>query len=172
MARRDDDALSWGGDDDPTLNVSTPGEPATKAAPAAAPVSAPKPLPDGFAAVGRGSDGEGQVAAIEPEAAAEHHPMGNATLVTLGVIGGVYLLFALGWFIGGTRLQGMAQFLVTDVVFQISLWLAICAPVVWFGTVLVVTQRRAAWLRLAWLAAGLILLVPWPFIAVGAMGTV
>lgn len=160
MARHDDNALSWDGDDDPTLDVSAPRESAA--------------LPDGFAAVGRGSDGEGHVAVPEPAAStpAEHHPLGNVTLVSLGVIGGIYLLFAVGWFIGGTRLQGMAQFLVTDVVFQVSLWLAICAPLVWFGTVLVVTQGRAAWLRFAWLAAGLVLLVPWPFIAAGAMGTV
>lgn len=170
MARQDDSALSWDGDDDPTLDVSTPGEPG----PASGSAPASTALPEGFAAVGRGSDGEGHVAVPEPAepAPSARGPMGTAALVSLGVLGGVYLLFALGWLIGGTRLQGMAQFLVTDVVFQISLWLAVCAPLVWFATVLIVTQGRATWLRLVWLIAGLILLVPWPFIAAGAMGTV
>ena len=97
--------------------------------------------------------------------------MGNATLITLGVLGGFYLLFTIGWIIGGFRLQGRAEYLVTDVMFQGSFWLAVLAPALWFGTVFLLTRGSAGWVRIVWLVAGAILLVPWPFIMVGAVGT-
>ena len=64
----------------------------------------------------------------------EREPMGNATLITLGILGGVYLIYAIGWVIGGLRLQGRAEYLVTDVMYQGSFWLAVLAPLLWFGT--------------------------------------
>jgi hypothetical protein len=41
---------------------------------------------------------------------------------------------------------------------------------VWFATELVVTRGRRLWVRFAWLVAGVVLLVPWPFIMVGVIG--
>ena len=96
--------------------------------------------------------------------------MGNAGLIALGILGGFYLLFTIGWLIGGFRLQGSADYLVADVMFQGSFWLAVLAPALWFGTAFLLTQRSAAWVRITWLIAGAILLVPWPFIMVGAVG--
>lgn len=159
---REEDALSWGGDDDPTLDVG-----------AASPA-----LPDGFTAVGRGSDRVGHVAADgagTPDAAVatdEPTPIGNAVLVALGVIGGVYALYVVGWIIGGLRLQTTAAFLVDPVGYGAGLWLAAAAPVVWFVVTYVLTRATKTWVRLAWLVAGLALLVPWPFILVGTVGTV
>ena len=54
--------------------------------------------------------------------------------------------------------------------FQGSFWLAVLAPALWFGTVFLLTRRSAGWVRVVWLVAGAILLVPWPFITVGAVG--
>ncbi|MCR2763592.1 DNA polymerase III subunit gamma/tau [Microbacterium sp. zg.B48] len=162
MARgTDDDALAWDGDDDPTLDVG--------AGPAAdAPLAA---LPDGFTAVGRGSADVGRVhddgSVTMPQ---ERVPMGNATLITLGILGGVYLLYAIGWLIGGLRLQGARQYLVSDVMYQGSLWLAVLAPVLWFGTVFLLTTAAKPWVRIAWLLAGVALLLPWPFVMIGAVG--
>jgi hypothetical protein len=169
---RDDDALSWEGDDDPTLDVGDrlPAE-------AAAPAPEPATLPDGWSAVGKGSETVPTDEPAEPTASdAEEpktggrEPMGNVALVTVGILGGVYLLFTIGWLIGGFRLQGRAQYLVADVMFQGSFWLAVVAPVLWFGTVLLLTRRSSTWVRIVWLIAGAILLVPWPFIMVGAVG--
>ena len=87
-----------------------------------------------------------------------------------GVIGGFSALYAIGWLIGALRLQGTAQFLVAPVAYQISLWLAVLAPLVWFAAVFLLTAGSKTWLRFAWLAAGVVLLVPWPFIMVGAIG--
>ena len=49
------------------------------------------------------------------------HPGIFGALVGLGVLGGVYALYAIGWLIGGLRLQGRAQYLVFDVMYQGSL---------------------------------------------------
>ncbi|WP_137844851.1 DNA polymerase III subunit gamma/tau [Microbacterium sp. 2FI] len=169
QAGRDDDALTWDGDDDPTLDVGV------------ASGEGPDRLPAGFTAVGRGSEtlaattdedappDAGSVPRDDVSASAPE-PMGNATLITLGVLGGIYALFTIGWLIGGLRLQGSAQYLVTDVMYQGSLWLAVLAPLLWFGTVFLLTRASRAWVRFAWLAAGVVLLLPWPFVMIGAVG--
>lgn len=169
---RDDDALTWSGDDDPTLDVGAArtGDPAPQVANGTTD-AAPPALPDGYTAVGRGS---ATVGPIDADGAAarpgEREPLGNAMLIALGVFGGVYLLYAIGWIIGGLRLQGGAAYLVTDVMFQGSLWLAVLAPALWFVTVLLVTRAAKAWVRIAWLVGGVVLLIPWPFIMTGAVG--
>ena len=158
----DDDALAWDGDDDPTLDVGakvTEPSPETRA------------LPEGYTAVGKGSGDVGRVHADgSVSMPGERQPMGNATLITLGILGGVYLLYAIGWIIGGLRLQGRAAYLVTDVMYQGSFWLAVLAPVLWFATVFLLTMRSRGWVRLAWLIAGVALLLPWPFVMIGAVG--
>jgi hypothetical protein len=169
---RDDDALTWEGDDDPTLDVGdrTPPE-------AAEPADEPATLPEGWNAVGKGSEtvptdeaADTTASGDEEHATDAHEPMGNVALVTVGILGGIYLLFTIGWLIGGFRLQGRAQYLVADVMFQGSFWLAVLAPLLWFATVFLLTRRSSTWVRIVWLVAGAILLVPWPFIMVGAVG--
>lgn len=189
---RDDDALSWQGDEDPTLDVGTPPRAAEEIAPDDGPVagvrSAALVLPDGYTAVGRGSGDvvrEGDAPAPEDatqedaaqesgapdEAAGETSQIGNVALVALGILGGVYLLYTIGWIIGGLRLQVIAPaLLVSPVAYVPAFWLAVLAPAIWFLTTLLLTRRSATWLRFAWLAAGAVLLVPWPFIMIGAIG--
>jgi hypothetical protein len=171
-AGRDDDALTWSGDDDPTLDVGVSAPTGdTHVEPESAADAEPAALPEGFTAVGKGSD---EVGRIEEDGSVtmpgEPAPLGNAMLIALGVFGGAYLLFAIGWLLGGLRLQGRAAYLVTDVMYQGSLWLAVCAPLLWFATTLLLTQRSPAWVRIVWLVAGVVLLVPWPFIMIGTVG--
>jgi hypothetical protein len=201
MPRRDEDALSWDGDDDPTLDT---GAPAAADDPTDAHPADPAPLPDGWTAVGRGSEGVGHPttpppppipadapavgatdtaapsASVPPGAtpatapatleAAEDAGLGTAALVSIGVLGGVYLLFAIGWLVGGLRLQGRYQVLVTDSMYQGALWLATAAPLIWFATTLFATRKSRAWVRWLWLAFGVLLLIPWPFLMIGAVG--
>ena len=91
MARPDDDdALRWDGDDDPTLTPSGVSRPAPRAASApAAAAPAQATLPEGFAAVGKGRDEVETVDAAGDPVAPGPAPMGNAMLVTVGVLGGV-----------------------------------------------------------------------------------
>ncbi|MGN8552803.1 UNVERIFIED_CONTAM: DNA polymerase III subunit gamma/tau [Microbacterium sp. SLM126] len=181
---RDDEALSWG-DDDPTLDVGSRGEDAVAQTPSE-PVQPSQPsepaapadtvvLPDGYTVVGKAGvsvadtdlpDNAGDSGDSDDDAPG----MGNAELISLGVLGGFSVLYAVGWLIGGLRLQGTAEFLVAPLAYQVSLWLAVLAPLVWFATVLLLTRGGRRWVRFAWLVGGVVLLVPWPFIMVGAIG--
>ena len=158
MARPDDDALSWDGDDDPTLDT---GAPASVANPAAD-TSAAK-TPDAVTP-------EPAISAAAPPADEERAPMGNAMLITIGVLAGFYAIFTIGWVIGGLRLRDAAHYAVADVAFQGPLWLSVLAPALWFSAVYLLTRHTESWVRLLWLVAGAILLVPWPFVMVGAVG--
>lgn len=173
--RDDDAALSWDGDDDPTLDAGTGAH---------APESAvPEPLPEGYTAVGKGSgayadrsdggtggDADDTAGAGAPASIDEPEPIGNTALVALGVLGGVYLLYTIGWIIGGLRLHDVAVFLVSPAAYVPAFALAVLAPAIWFTTTYVLTRASKTWLRFLWLAAGAVLLVPWPFIMVGAFG--
>lgn len=209
MARRDEDALSWGGDDDPTLDTGAP-------AAADDPVTDPASLPDGWTPVGRGSGSvahsrppapaapplptpntddpaamntpaatDSPVATDAPEASmpeasvstdAEPEPegLGTVALVSIGVLGGVYLLFAIGWLVGGLRVQARNEdvnpLASVDFMYQGALWLATAAPLIWFATTLFATRKTRSWMRWLWLALGVLLLIPWPFLMIGAVG--
>ena len=159
----DDDALSWGDEDDPTLHVGSSSA-AAKPAPrderrADAPI-----LPDGYTAVGKGAD------AVQAPTEDRAPTLGNVALLVIGVLGGVYLLSTIGWIVGGLRLKGSADYLVAPVAYQVSLWLAVAAPAIWFLTVLWLTAGSRVWVRFAWLIGGAALLLPWPFIMMGAVG--
>jgi hypothetical protein len=169
---RDDDALTWDGDDDPTLAAAPPRSDAEDAD------AGQLTLPDGYTAVGRGSDRlerpapDAHAPASETAArASDAGSSGNVALVALGVLGGIYLLFTVGWIIGGIRLDPVAVLLVSPAASVPALWLAILAPALWFVTVFLLTRRSPVWLRFALLAAGVLLLVPWPFIMLGAVGS-
>ncbi|WP_374313872.1 DNA polymerase III subunit gamma/tau [Microbacterium sp.] len=178
-AGRDDEALTWDGDDDPTLDIGADSDPHPDVVDPTAP-SETAVLPAGYTAVGRGSEalaapddsGAGARSATEPDAAppVSREPMGNTELIAVGVIGGSSVLFAVGWLIGGLRLQGTAEFLVAPLAYQVSLWLAVVAPIVWFGSVMVLTAASKKWVRFLWLIGGVLVLIPWPFIMVGAIG--
>ena len=151
----DDDALRWDGDEE--------------SAPAA-------PLPKGWRAVGRGSDAAPAASAGSTDPPAEDEDpdaapagLGNAGLVAVGLLAGVYLLYTVGWVIGGSRLRGAAAFFVSDAAF-VPMWaVAIAAPALWYAITLVLTRHSAAWVRFAWLVAGALLLLPWPFLMSGAV---
>ncbi|MEL5990416.1 DNA polymerase III subunit gamma/tau [Microbacterium phosphatis] len=165
----DDDALSWDGDED---RIDTPA-PRT-----------PSSLPRGWRAVGRGSrdvptaDEKTETTphtASDAADPAEHHeagPMGNAALVSFGVIAGVYALYVVGWALGSFRLRDVqtAGGGVADLMFQAAMWLGIAAPVIWFFVTLHTTRRSPLWQRFVGLGLGILLLVPWPFVMMGTIG--
>lgn len=154
-----DDALSWEGDDD---------HPDQKRGPDAVQESV---LPEGWKAVGKDSatveysDSDG-VILDSHEAPALSTPM----LLLAGIVGGIYLLYTIGWIIGGFRLQVGALFLVPTVMYQVGIWAAVLAPALWFTAVWLLTRQSASWQRILWLLGGVALLVPWPFVMTGAVG--
>ncbi|MDF2507588.1 MAG: hypothetical protein K0Q52_1447 [Microbacterium sp.] len=154
MTPDSDDALNWEGDE-----AATPQD---------------RALPHGWNAVGRGSEEVGTVeddGTVTPAALDEPAGLSTPMLLILGVVGGVYLLYTIGWIVGGLRLKPLASFLVDDAMFLPWFVLAIAAPALWFLASWVLTRSKAAWIRVAVLLAGVVLLVPWPFVTVGVIGS-
>ncbi|KDA05769.1 hypothetical protein DC31_15335 [Microbacterium sp. CH12i] len=151
MTSEADDALSWEGDDE---------LPAQKAA-----------LPSGWNAVGKDSETVGLIAS-DGSVVDHAEPRGLSTpmLLLVGIVGGIYLLYTVGWIIGGLNLQGSAMFLIPGVMYQIALWAAVLAPALWFGAVWLLTRRSAGWMRVLGFLGGVLLLVPWPFVMTGVTG--
>ncbi len=172
MTSDSDDALSWDGDEGGAPTGRAPKKPAQpRSAPAAAGQaerSADDPaLPEGWNAVGKGS-----AAVVRPgdDDDEEHQPLSTAMLLILGIVGGVYLLYSVGWVVGGLRLKPLANFFVADAMFLPWFVLAVAAPLLWFLASWVLTRGRAGWIRVSALLLGVVLLVPWPFVTVGAIG--
>jgi hypothetical protein len=197
-AERDDDALSWGGDDDPTLDVGaasrTPRVTPTKADrdadgveprgdaaetgtsdAVASPEAEPAALPEGFTAVGKGADGVGRINADGTVTMpGEREPMGNVALVSIGLLGGIYLLYTVGWVLGGLAVSNNADYLLApdgnapplwSAGNAVAVWLAVAAPAIWFFTVYFLTRDGRPWIRWVMLLVGVVLLLPWPFVA-------
>ena len=159
-----DEALTWEGDDDGSSRRPAPQDaPAPEAKPA---------LPRGWNAVGKRSETVGR---IQDDGtivdAAERPPLSTPMLLLVGIVGGIYLLYTVGWIIGGLTLQGSAMFLIPAVMYQVALWAAVLAPALWFGAVWMLTRRSAAWTRVLGFLGGVLLLVPWPFVMTGAVGS-
>jgi hypothetical protein len=145
----EDEALRWEGDDDKTLapgwrTVGTP-------VPAARPVDE---TTDAAASVDGDSDATAE-AGDQP---------GSAELVLLGVFGGVYLLYTLGWILSVLRVQNPATDPVGQSMFALGLWLAVLAPALWFGVTFTLTRGRPR-ARLVWMLVGAVVLLPVAFVA-------
>jgi hypothetical protein len=153
---RDDDALSWAGDDDPTLTppIQAGRAPAEK-------VEAPTVLEQ--AELAEDAEVEAELAAAQKASA----QLSSAALVTLGIVGGMYLLYTIGWAIVVARTTVTffpLDSVFLEVCFRIGQFLSIAAAPLWFVSTLLLTQRRTWRSRLGWLLLGIFVLVPWPFI--------
>ena len=146
-----DDALSWDGDED--LTSSKPA------------------LPDGWNAVGKNSDTVGRVAEDGTVVEATD-PQGLSTpmLLLIGIVGGIYLLYSVGWIIGGLNLRASASFLIPEVMYLVAFYAAVLAPALWFAAVWLLTRRSASWVRVLGFIGGILLLIPWPFVMSGVVG--
>lgn len=157
----DDDALSWAGDDDPTLSAGPAaagadgdGEQHTLA-PGWKVVGEPGTVRDGEQVDDVGAEGEPS----DADAAAAS----SAALIVLGVLGGVYLLYTVGWVITAGRVPNGSADIVGGFMFELGLWLAALAPALWFALSLWLTAVGSRW-RLFWLLLGVLVLLPVPFV--------
>lgn len=163
MTSDSDDALNWDGDDDASLARPAPVKREKKAADEAVPAVADR-------AGAPVEDAGGAAAVADPEEGEESTPLSTAMLLITGVVGGVYLLYSVGWVVGGLRLKPLANFFVADEMFVPWFVLAVAAPALWFLATWVLTRGRASWVRASLLLLGVVLLVPWPFVTVGVIG--
>jgi len=169
-AKQDNDALSWAGDDDPTLVAGDAAEATEVSATSVA--SAPGELPEGWTRAGSTTRSAGSsaadagtthIATQQPGDAAEVVPPSSVALVGMGVLGGIYLLYTVGWFIGTSRVGNPIVDPVGQFMFSLGAWLAVVAPLVWFAAVYWLTNDRPR-IRVLWLLIGVVLLAPLPFI--------
>lgn len=164
----DDDALRWEGDDDPTLapGWKVVGNP-SGSTPADAAASGRATESNGTTAVDHvDGDERAERAATSGDAADAAAQPGSAELVLLGVLGGVYLLYSVGWLIWAISSAPDLGDPVAQFMYGLGRWLAVLAPALWFGTTLwLASDRRRA--RLLWLIAGALVLVPVPFLLRG-----
>lgn len=155
MTADPDDALTWDGDD--SAAGATPSATTPRGRSQEPGVARARAVRAGDAPADADADDE-------PES------LSTAMLLTVGVVGGVYLLYAIGWVVGGLRLQPLARFFVADAMFVPWFVLAVASPALWFLAAWVLTRGRASWIRVAALLLGVVLLVPWPFVTVGVIG--
>ncbi|MGX5696411.1 DNA polymerase III subunit gamma/tau [Agromyces soli] len=164
----DDDALSWAGDDDATLapGWKRVGAPSSATAPETANDGAVEASAAGKSAGSTGADAAGGTATADADSAdadpAASKQLGSVELVALGVLGGVYLLYTVGWLLTAIRTSAPGQSVVGDAMYGFGLWMSVLAPALWFALVAALVKRPV--LRLIWLAVGAVVLVPLPFV--------
>jgi hypothetical protein len=180
---RHDEALSWAGDDDPTLappSRDEAGEPVASASPvvpataSAEPVEAEpvpveaEPVPAGAGVPTVLEQAElAEDAAVEAELAEaekQSAPLSSIALIGYGILGGVYLLYTIGWIISVVRAPVPDQVDFASLMNQFGQVLAIAAAPLWFISALLLTRRRSTRSSVGWLLLGAFVLVPWPFI--------
>lgn len=166
--------------------MSTPAEPEDASDAQGEDASEPEvTLPTGWRAVGKGSDrvqtvdepddddDEATHFAGDDETPlpatndADDEPEGltfsNAALLGIGIFAGIYLMYTIGWYIVGNNLSAIGGVVLgSDFLMQVLRWAAVFAPFVWFFVTFALTLHSRAIVRFAWLAAGALLLVPWP----------
>jgi hypothetical protein len=130
----EDEATTWAGDTDPSHIAA----PVSKAAPVEmSPADKPKPATP------------------------------SMLLITYGVLGGIFLIYTAGWFAAVTRLNSVrvsSGDVLTEIMFQLGEFLAIASPAIWFGAVFLLTRGVRPIVRLLWLLAGVVVVLPWPFV--------
>lgn len=140
----DDDALQWAGDDVTGRDAPRLGGDATQLE---------------------------TVEGAPPERA--RRSAGDVGLAALTVLFGIaYLGVTLGWILSVQQLGYPALDLPGEVMWQFGEFLSLVAAVLWFAAVLALTPddtHLRAVKRAGWLALGLAVLAPWPYL-LGALG--
>ena len=133
----DADALAWAGDEKPVV------EPVETSPPVAEVLEAPT------------------------DAALDKPQTPAALLITYGILGGIDLIYTIGWITTVVRLNGVrAAFTdpLSEIMFQFGEFLAIASPLAWFAAVFLLSRGRKPIVRLTWILIGLVTTLPWPFV--------
>jgi hypothetical protein len=75
-----------------------------------------------------------------------------------------YLLVTIGWILSVQQLSSGATSLFAEILWQFGEFLAILSAPFWFATTLSLSRDSRPLVRVGWLALGLGVLVPWPFV--------
>jgi hypothetical protein len=111
-----------------------------------------------------GESGEGLVVEGRDVAPAAPRPK-TETPVLLAVFGGLYAVWTIAWVLAIVAAPTQkASSLLDAIMYQFGEFLGIVAAPLWFGVVWWLTSDISARFRALFLAAGLVLLAPLPFI--------
>ncbi|PZE23021.1 MULTISPECIES: hypothetical protein [unclassified Curtobacterium] len=105
-----------------------------------------------------------------PRARTGDEPLASGSLVGLGVLGGVYLLYTVAWLVSAGALPVDPGTSAAAVFSEGLRVLAIMAPALWFAATLWLGQGRRPRTRVLWLVAGALVLFPWPFVLTRSFG--
>ena len=122
------------------------------------PVKAPRPVAEPVDAAGT-SDG-----ASTSSASGAPTTTSSFLLVTYGIVAGIFLLYAIGWFTKVRRSSYIDPSVLGAFMSLLGEVLAVASAPVWFGAVFLLTRDSKPLVRLLWLLLGLVLLVPIPFV--------
>lgn len=149
----DDEALSWDGESD-TSHVAGPKPLREK------PLRE-KPAREKPARPAKPERASADDVDVDDDAAdTDPRPTSSILILAYGIIAGVYALYTVGWATTVLGATGTMSSLLAEVMFQFGEFLAIAAAPLWFASVLYLTRGRRPMLRLLWLLAGLVLLIP------------
>lgn len=149
----DDEALHWAGDD-------------------ARGQAAPRLRGDTADESGPEADAGDADAASGPIETAARTRAETALLVATGVFAGLFLAAVVGWILSVQLLAYAGLDLAGEIMWQFAEFLSMVAAALWFAAVVTLTPEgipRRGVKRFGWLVAGLVLLLPWPFL-LGALG--
>lgn len=88
----------------------------------------------------------------------------SVELILLGFLGGVYLLFTIGWIVSLLPRTVSADDPVAQAMAVASSVFAVLAPALWAVTTFWIARKRPMLQRIGWLALGVVFIVPWPII--------
>lgn len=100
-----------------------------------------------------------EVAADEPAAPGSRGRRAAAAAFALP-----YLIYTVLWVFVVQRLTSGTTSLPTEILWQFGEFLGMLAAPAWFAGTLALTRDRRPLVRVGWLALGLGMLVPWPFV--------
>lgn len=155
---RDEDAFRWDGDADPSYVPVTAPTSVSAVVEPVSPVVEPGPP-----AVEPGSP-----VVESAETPAAKPATGSFLLVSYGILAGAYLIYTIGWLVPivsnprAANPDTLGEFMV-----RLAQVLAIAAPAIWYGATMLLTRGRRSIVTLLFLLAGLVVLLPWPYLLLG-----
>lgn len=133
---------------------------------------APQIAPAAAATEAEHDDLDAELADDVADQRAARTQLSNGALVLMGVFGGLFLMYAWGWFIVADAYSSLnvlvaaGSGLIGAILQQVIFWVAPAAPVLWFLGVTLIHRKNTAKLGV-WLFLGAIVLIPLPMFIAG-----
>jgi hypothetical protein len=89
---------------------------------------------------------------------------GSALLIVYGALGGIFLLMTIGWIATVLRFVPTSDDPLGAFMERFAGVLAVGSPAAWFAIAFWLTRGRPAWLRILWIALGILFVAPWQLV--------